>query len=137
MNKQPRTQTMTLIEVIKQCGARVCGGTEYQWSCYGPHARYMDFADVVGNEYAHVVHDTQTYTIYEFAMHVPGQEQAFVWRNPDHVNQYLSECKERNIVPDLAWDHVRYETVDENTIMQYAKDIGELYYDDLPVPENV
>jgi len=127
---------MTLMEVIKQCGARVCGGAEYQWHCYGNNARYLEFADVVGSEYAHVVHDTKTHMVYEFALYVPGQEQAFIWRNPEYTTQYLAECKDRGVNPNVAWDTVEHMPVDENTIMQYAKDIGEMYYDDLPIPEN-
>ena len=127
---------MTLIEVIAQCGARVAGGTEYLWPCYGHDARFIDFADVAGNEYAHVVHDTKTFVIYEFVVVVPGQDQAFAWRNPDYIDAYLAESKAREVTPNQAWDNVEYTLVDESTILQYAKDVGELYYDDLPIPEN-
>ena len=127
---------MNLMTVIQQCGARVCGGTQYQWHCYGMNARYMDFTDVAGNEYAHVVHDAVTDTVYEIAVFVPGQEQAFAWYNPDYHERYLAECAERNLSPYQAWDSVKYTSVDADTILQYAKDVGELYYDDLPVPEN-
>lgn len=128
---------MTLMEVIKQCGARVSGGSEYLWTCYGPNARYLEFADVVGSEYAHVIHDTKTYEVYEFALHVPGQDQAFVWRKTDTAGEYLAECRAHNVQPNVAWDNVYYSVVDEDTIMQYAKDIGEMYYDDLPIPEEL
>ena len=127
---------MTLMEVIKQCGARVSGGSEYLWDCYGPNARYMEFVDVAGSEYAHVIHDTKTHEVYEFALTVPGQDQAFVWRNSETASAYLAECRAKNVKPNQAWDDVYYAVTDEDTIMQYAKDIGEMYYDDLPVPEN-
>jgi hypothetical protein len=47
----------------------------------------------------------------------------------------LFECHQRKVVPYEAWDDVLYQRVDEDTIMAYVKDIGELYYDDLPVPQ--
>ncbi len=125
-----------LMTMIRQCGARVSGGSQYQWHCYGPNARYMDFTDVAGNEYAHIVHDAVTSTVYEIAVFVPGQEQAFAWYNREYHEHYLNECKERDILAYEAWDNLKYTVVDAPTILQYAKDVGELYYDDLPVPEN-
>jgi hypothetical protein len=125
---------MTLLEIMTVTGARVCGGCEYLWHCYGEHARHMDFADVAGNEYCTIVFDAKDQTVYEIGLHVPGQEQAFGWHNPATLDKYLAECKERNVVPHQAWDDVMYEQVDEVTVLAYLKDIGELYYDDLPVP---
>lgn len=126
---------MTLMEVITQAGARICEGTEFQWECFGHNARYIDFADVVGEPYCSVVHDAKTYEIYQIECNVPGQDQSFKWTNPNFEPAYLAECKARNILPDVAWDDVKSEKVDEETIMQYIKDIGEMYYDDLPIPE--
>jgi len=125
---------MTLLEIMTVTGARVCGGSEYLWHCFGEHARHMDFADVAGNEYCTIVFDAKDQTVYEIGMNVPGQEQAFGWHNPVTLDKYLAECKERNVVPHQAWDDVLYEQVDEVTVLAYLKDIGELYYDDLPVP---
>ena len=125
---------MTLHEVMIAAKSRVCGGTEYQWQCYGSNARYIDFSDTDGTEYSSVVFDTKTQTVYELAVIVPGYDQAFVWRNPDFENSYLSECQTRNIEPNTAWDDVMYEVVDEKTILEYIKDVGETYYDNLPIP---
>jgi hypothetical protein len=125
---------MTLHEVMIAAKSRVCGGTEYQWQCYGSDARYIDFSDTDGLECSSVVFDTKTQTVYELAVTVPGYDQAFVWRNPDFENAYLSECRERNIKPNIAWDNVVYETVDGKTILEYIKDVGETYYDNLPIP---
>lgn len=127
---------MTLMEVIEQCGARICEGSQYQWECFGPNARFIDFADVTGEPYCSVVHDTKTYAVYQIDCHVPGQDQAFKWTNPEFSDVYLKECKKRKIDPLVAWDEVRFEMVEEETIMQYIKDIGEMYYDDLPIPED-
>ena len=127
---------VTLMSIIAQCGARICSGTAYQWSCYGPNARYMDFVDTANNEYASVIHDTITQQVYEVCIHVPGQEQAFAWYDSEFHEAYVQECKKRSIEPYRAWDNVNYTLVDAETILQYAKDIGELYYDDLPIPED-
>jgi hypothetical protein len=126
---------MELLKIIEMCQARVCGGSEYLWGCYGDNARHMEFADVTGNDYLCVIHDTKTFEVYELTICIPGQDQAFGWRNPAYEQAYLQECKEREVLPNNAYDNVDYEMVDEDTILSYAKDIGELYYDDLPIPE--
>lgn len=126
---------MNLLEIINACQARITGGSEYQWQCYGSNARYMDFSDQDGTECVSVVMDAQTQKVYELNMYVPGYDQAFVWRHPDHVGSYLAECTVRGIVPNVAWDSVKYIEVDEKTAMKYLKDIIGTYYDNLPVPE--
>jgi hypothetical protein len=125
---------MTLHEIAIAANTRICGGTEYQWQCYGPNARYIDFSDRDGNEYASVIVDKNSHQVYELTVVVPGYDQAFVWRNPDFENAYLSECQERNVKPNIAWDDVVYEVVDDKTILEYVKDVGETYYDNLPIP---
>ena len=127
---------VTLMQMIERCGARVSGGSQYQWHCYGENARYMDFVDVAGNEYAHAVHDSITHHVYQVCVHVPGQEQAFAWYNSDYHAAYSQECKDRGFEPYKAWDNLNYTLVDAETILQYVKDIGELYYDDLPIPDH-
>jgi hypothetical protein len=67
---------------------------------------------------------------------VPGQEQAFAWYDSDYHAAYAQECKDRGFEPYIAWDNLSYTLVDAETILQYAKDIGELYYDDLPIPNH-
>jgi len=127
---------MNMMEVIKANGARIVGGSEYQWQCYGPNARHLDFADVVGNEHCSIVHDSKTYTVYEISVYVPGQPQAFRWHNPEFRNVYVQEAQSRGFEPDNAWDDVSFDVItDEQVILDYAKDVGELYYDDLPMPK--
>jgi hypothetical protein len=65
---------------------------------------------------------------------VPGQEQAFRWYDPEFREAYVAECKTKSVAPDEAWAGLIYEDVTPDTILAYAKDVGELYYDDLPIP---
>jgi hypothetical protein len=126
---------MNLRQIIKACGYRVSDGSAYGWQCYGSNARYMDFVDRDQQPYASVVFDIMDQTVYEISLSVPGYEtQAFVWRDPAHEKKYLKECKKRGVDPNNAWDDVDYVAVDESTILEYARDIGDTYYDDLPVP---
>lgn len=126
---------MKLLDIITACQARITGGTEYQWECYGSNARYMDFADQDGTECISVVFDAITQTVFELQLHVPGYDQAFIWRNPDYEGSYRAECIHRKMDPNVAYDDVKYIPVDEDTALKYTKDIVGTYYDDLPVPE--
>ena len=128
---------MKLIDIITQCGVRVSDAAEYQWECYGYNAHIMEFADVVGEPYCSVVFDKKNYTVYEVELFIPGQEQAFKWMDGEHEPAHNREAKKRNVDVTVAYDDVKYDrVVDEDTILQYAKDIGEMYYDDLPIPES-
>jgi hypothetical protein len=127
---------MKLMDIVIACDARICGGSDYLWSCYGPDSRYLDFSDRDGEECVSLVFDTKTHQVYQVDMHVPGYEQGFVWRNADFEKPYMDECQQRGVEPNLAWDDVYYDVVDESTALKYARDIIATYYDDLPVPED-
>jgi hypothetical protein len=126
---------MTLLEIITATGARVSGGSDYLWNCFGSTSRYLDFVDVVGEEYCSVIFDSKTHDVYAVELTVPGQDQCFKWTNPKFESAYIAECGVRSIDPMQAWDDVKYSAIDEVTALAYAKDIGEMYYDDLPIPE--
>jgi hypothetical protein len=128
---------MKLMDVITQCGARVCEGADYQWECYGPNSHIMEFADVTGEPYCSIVFDKKNYMVYELEIFIPGQDQVFKWQDSEHEPAHNREAQKRNVDITLAYDDVKYDKVaDEAVILQYAKDIGEMYYDDLPVPES-
>jgi hypothetical protein len=127
---------MKLLDVITAAGGRVSGGDPHLWNWCGPDSHYMEFRDKDGEGYSHCIFDTRTYEVYSIHVEVPGYDQAFDWVNPNYLQQYLDECKEREFDPNYAWDDVKYTHVDETTILQYIKDVGDTYYDNLPVPES-
>ena len=126
---------MKLIDVILAAEGRVSGGAEFQWNCWGDHARFMEFADVDGQEFCSCVFDCKTYNVYDIQIHVPGYDQCFIWRNPEFVDAYLQESRVRDIDPNKAYDNVYFTEVDEKTMMEYVKDVAATYYDNLPIPE--
>ena len=126
---------MKLIDVILAAEGRVSGGSEYCWNCWGPNARFMDFADVDGQEFANCVFDCKTYEVYDIRIHVPGYDQCFVWFNPETRDAHHNEAKVRDLDPLYAYDNIYYTEVDDKTIIEYLKDVAATYYDNLPVPE--
>jgi hypothetical protein len=128
---------MKLDNIITAAGARVNGGDPYMWECYGPDANYIEFRDTDGQSYAHAIYDTKNYIVYEVHIEVPGQNQAFRWLNTITKHAYYTEAERRGIDPNLAWDDVGYIHVDtEELMLEYLKDIGETYYDNLPIVES-
>lgn len=127
---------MILMDIIQQCGARICEGAEYQWECYGPNAHILEFADVTGEPYCSIVFDKKNYVVYEVEVFVPGQEQVFKWMNDEFKSAHDKEAKKRKVDMSIAYDDVKFTMVDKETILQYSKDVGEMYYDDLPIPES-
>jgi hypothetical protein len=127
---------MTLLEIITATGARVSGGSDYLWNCFGSTSRYLDFVDVAGEEYCSVIFDSKTHQVYAVELTVPGQDQCFKWTNPRFESAYVAECTTRAVDPMQAWDDVKYNAIDEVMALSYTKDIGDMYYDDLPIPED-
>jgi hypothetical protein len=134
---------MKLLDVITASGGRVSGGDPYLWSCYGDNAQFMEFRDTTGNGYSHCIFDTKTYDVYEIYVEVPlttneaeAPSQCFRWINPQVLQAYLDTCKVRNVDPNIAYDDIRHNEISsEELILEYIKDIGEGYYDNLPLPE--
>jgi hypothetical protein len=100
-------------------------------------AHILEFADVTGEPFCSIVFDKKNYTVYEVEVVVPGQTQVFKWADSEFEPAYVKEAKKRKVDITVAYDDVKYNrVVDEDVILQYAKDVGEMYYDDLPVPED-
>lgn len=90
---------------------RVVGGSEYQWSCYGPNARYIDYE----SDYAHasVIFDTDNQIVYEATIsckednddNLPGPYRII---NSLYKEAHDTESKDRNIDTKVAWDKVNW-----------------------------
>jgi hypothetical protein len=74
--------------------------------------------------------------VYEVEIFIPGQDQVFKWIDEEFEKAHNKEAKKRKVDVSIAYDDVKFSMVTGTTILQYAKDIGEMYYDDLPIPES-
>ena len=134
---------MKLLDVITAAHGRVSGGDPHLWNCYGPNSYFMEFRDADGQGYSHCIYDTFTYEVYQIHAELPitfnlagAPHQAFVWHNPKYKEAYIKECDQHGVVPDIAYDDVKYtEVLDEKIMLQYVSDIGATYYDNLPTPD--
>lgn len=128
---------MKLSDVTTAAGSRISASDQYQWQCYGANAQFMEFRDTDGSAYAHCIYDKETSDVYEIHIEVPGQTQAFRWLNPETKVAMYNEATVRGIDVNIAWDDIPYiHVTTEELILEYLKDIGETYYDNLPISES-
>jgi predicted HicB family RNase H-like nuclease len=100
---------MKLSEVCNTFDYRISGGSEYCWKCYGENARFLDFESEFGH--GSVIFDSMDQTVFsaEISANADGEDNLpspYRWLNPVWKDEYLAECKEKNIQPNNAWDDV-------------------------------
>lgn len=84
--------TNTLLEVITRLGARIEGGSEYGWNCFGPNARMLDFPNVG------VIFDSVTQEVYmidAWPNNYDADAKTIVWVNREYEVAYRKESKNR------------------------------------------
>jgi hypothetical protein len=120
---------MKILDLILAADGRIAGGSEFQWQCFGPNARYLDFCDLNGIEYAHGIFDAKTQHVYMIHLEIPEQQYAYQWIDHENKKKYLTECKARCVDPDVAWDEVTYRNIgSSDKMLSYLSDIGNLNY---------
>ncbi len=98
---------MNLSEVNIELDHKIVSGSEYQWECYGPNARFLDYESDFGH--ATVVYDTVTQNVYEATVNDKDDKlKPYRWHDPDTKDLYLAECKEKSIDPINAWDDTNW-----------------------------
>jgi len=98
---------MQLKDLCESFEFKIIGGSDYQWDCYGPNARYLDFE----SDYAHgsCLFDTITQEIYEATVNSRDDNvRPYRWLNPNTKEEYISECEVKGIDPNNAWDGVNW-----------------------------
>jgi hypothetical protein len=126
---------MILKDVNEACNHRITEGSQYQWSCFGPKARFLDYEDAAQQHCVSAIYDTRDQRVYQLEVWIPGQDNAFRWHDPEFRDAYVAEAVQRGVTPDVAWDDVNFVLVESPTeILGIAHDVCALYYDNVPLP---
>jgi hypothetical protein len=126
---------ITIENFLNTVGHRISGGSEYQWQCFGPDARYLD-SEFPDRYSASIVFDTQTQVVYEATVCDYSANRAYRWLNPDFKSEFENEVLIRGS-QDQAWDNVGYIDLDvtEDWLTKArAIVIGESYDSRVSVP---
>jgi len=129
---------MRFIDVSKATGDRLINHEPSMWKCFGEHTMRVEYKDTSGMPYANAIFDMKSQEVMYISVEVPGQPQAFQWINPDYKTAYYKESEQLGIDPQIAWDEFNFTNVEtEELILEYLKDVGEGYYDNLPIVDNI
>jgi hypothetical protein len=119
---------MKLSDIVHAAQYRICGGTEYQWNCFGPNARFLEFCNITGLEVLDIVFDAKNQTVYEVSI-CPTEEnplEHFIWINPDYRDKLFEESKKRNVDFLKAYDNVIFvEITDDHEVLNKIKQVIE------------
>jgi hypothetical protein len=126
---------ITIEEFLQTVGHRISGGSEYQWNCFGPDARYLD-SEFPDRYSASIVFDTLTQVVYEATVCDYSANRAYRWLNPDFKSAYDAEAQHRNADQE-DWNTVGYtdlEVPEDWMTKARAIVIGESYDTRISIP---
>lgn len=95
---------MHVSQIINAAQAKICGGSTFNWKCYGPNARFLDFDGLVSPETTSCVFDTVTQEVYEANICADDLNHAMRWVNPKYFDAMVAEAQERGVNEFVAWD---------------------------------
>ena len=97
-------------ELIHAANFQIVGGDEYQWSSFGPNARFLDFKSSSFDVNFSIIFDCSTQEVYQASLFV--NESAFRWTNPLYKEGFRNESFEKDVDPRVAYDGLFFTDCD-------------------------
>lgn len=98
---------MNLRELFEAFDYHVSGGSQYQWNCFGPYARYLDFEIDEGKVVGSVIFDTVNQTVYQAEVW-PTEGNPYRWTNPAFIDACKQEFKDNKVDWSNAFDDTKF-----------------------------
>ncbi len=92
---------------------KITDGGDYGWRCWD-NARFLDYQSDYAFGYVTFNFKTQEIYVAEIT-HKDESLKPYRWFNPKYKQQYLDECKQKNVDPGQAWDDVKWVDLEEET----------------------
>lgn len=105
---------MNLTELVMAAQSKITNGCPYLWKCFGDNARYIDFGVSEEKIIASAVVDATTQQVYCVEIFNLDNTQAWRWIDNRYQKLFLKECRERKFNPDICWDTVKYQHIQDN-----------------------
>jgi predicted HicB family RNase H-like nuclease len=100
---------MEIKQFFEAIDYKITEGSRYMWDCYGSDAwNFESWQGHPDDPSAHVIIDSKTQVVYEAEVHDNRNFRSYRWINPDFVDAYRTESKNRNIDADEAYDDVKF-----------------------------
>ena len=90
---------LTLDKYLEAVNYMITEGSKFEWTCFGKHARYVDY--IVNNISISAVYDTITREVY--MLHLWTNKE-YRWINPLYVEAFHKENNKRGLNPDESYD---------------------------------
>lgn len=98
---------MNFQEVFAAAGGEVTNGAPVEWACWGENLVCVAFG-VDGLQIAACVVDQVTQRVYALEVFDHVDAMAWRWVDPEHLDEWTQECRDRNINTDWAWSGCRF-----------------------------
>lgn len=106
---------ITIKDFMELVEYRITEGSEYCWDCYGSNAYRLEYWNQKQNGHTvGIIFDTKTQEVYEAAVYDYKRERAYRIINPEYLQQYLDEAKQRSVLERQAWDDVDYVNLEDD-----------------------
>ena len=104
---------ITLKEYLEAIDFRITGGSEYQWTCFGDNARYLDCESETLNEFSvHCVFDAVDQTVYTIEAWDYPKDRAYRWINPAYIKAHMKDCAKHGVDVYAACDTMNFTDLD-------------------------
>lgn len=98
-------------EYLEAIDFKISGGSEFNWDCYGPYARYLDCNHSEyenGNYSINAIFDSSNQVIYAIEAWDYINNREYRWIDPDFRNDYDAEARDRGIDPAESLDGKKF-----------------------------
>lgn len=102
---------ITIEDFVKAVNYKITGGSDYQWTCFGHNARWLD-SEHITTYSASIVFDTENQTVYQADVCDYVNTRAYRWEHPDYAEAHANEAKTRNVNGVEAWENVNYTVLE-------------------------
>jgi len=124
---------MFLLHLDNVAGHRILSVDRCKIPCFGVKVNEMIFVDRDDIEFAKAYIDTTIDECLYVEVIVPGYPQAFQWIHAEYQIPYYDYLISKNL-KNTAFGDIEFQPVSDETILEYLRDVGDGYYDNLPVP---
>jgi predicted HicB family RNase H-like nuclease len=119
---------ITVKDFMECVSYRITDGAKYEWSCYGPDARSMDYwngehGDTERN--VNMVYDTRTQVVYQMEAWDMSNDRAYRWIHPDYLEEVTAEAEENGVDFEQSYDHHKFTDLEvEEDMLEKATAIA-------------